>query len=257
MRWTSNLHAHFVHAVEALGGHDRATPKSVLELMNVKDLTLAHVKSHLQMYRTIRTTDKNAFNEDLMEVFGSPFFGSSRSSMEFGANQNEASSLQRSNSEYRGQLGLMNVGDTRAILGLTTKALRATHENSNMGYWNGFTRQQWSFNGADRKVSMIRSRESGFRQPSFVLQQSAHMNHHIRLKQSQAECRLLAVQAACCAARKDMNAEGSGAGVSVPSLLNPQLNMCQQRAVPDLELTLGRLGPSRADPPKELTLLKC
>ncbi|OAY68518.1 putative transcription factor KAN2 [Ananas comosus] len=58
MRWTSTLHARFVHAVELLGGHERATPKSVLELMDVKDLTLAHVKSHLQMYRTVKNTDK-------------------------------------------------------------------------------------------------------------------------------------------------------------------------------------------------------
>ncbi|XP_062215183.1 uncharacterized protein LOC133915845 isoform X2 [Phragmites australis] len=56
MRWTTALHAHFIHAVELLGGHERATPKSVLELMNVKDLTLAHVKSHLQMYRTVKGT---------------------------------------------------------------------------------------------------------------------------------------------------------------------------------------------------------
>uniref|UniRef100_A0A0E0GQM9 Myb-like domain-containing protein n=1 Tax=Oryza nivara TaxID=4536 RepID=A0A0E0GQM9_ORYNI len=53
MRWTTALHAHFVQAVELLGGHERATPKSVLELMNVKDLTLAH------MYRTVKgTTDR-------------------------------------------------------------------------------------------------------------------------------------------------------------------------------------------------------
>ncbi|XP_072957601.1 probable transcription factor KAN2 isoform X2 [Typha angustifolia] len=79
MRWTTTLHARFVHAVELLGGHERATPKSVLELMDVKDLTLAHVKSHLQMYRTIKTTDKPAtssgqaesvevFDENLLDV---------------------------------------------------------------------------------------------------------------------------------------------------------------------------------------------
>ncbi|KAE8661891.1 putative transcription factor KAN2 [Hibiscus syriacus] len=69
MRWTSTLHARFVHAVELLGGHERATPKSVLELMDVKDLTLAHVKSHLQMYRTVKTTDRAAATSGQSDAF--------------------------------------------------------------------------------------------------------------------------------------------------------------------------------------------
>jgi SHAQKYF class myb-like DNA-binding protein len=41
-----------MRAVIKLGGKDKATPKKILQHMNTNGITIAHIKSHLQMYRT-------------------------------------------------------------------------------------------------------------------------------------------------------------------------------------------------------------
>ncbi|KAL5579694.1 hypothetical protein UlMin_012136 [Ulmus minor] len=51
LRWTADLHERFVDAVTQLGGASKATPKAIMRTMNVKGLTLFHLKSHLQKYR--------------------------------------------------------------------------------------------------------------------------------------------------------------------------------------------------------------
>ncbi|KAK3027924.1 hypothetical protein RJ639_040607 [Escallonia herrerae] len=57
LRWTPDLHRSFVHAIERLGGQERSTPKLVLQAMNVRGLSISHVKSHLQMYRSKKLDD--------------------------------------------------------------------------------------------------------------------------------------------------------------------------------------------------------
>ncbi|RWW21585.1 hypothetical protein GW17_00014256 [Ensete ventricosum] len=50
MRWTSTLHAHFVHAVKLLGGHESEHPNSSFHYRFMCML--------MQMYRTVKSTDR-------------------------------------------------------------------------------------------------------------------------------------------------------------------------------------------------------
>lgn len=63
LRWTPELHDRFVEAVERLGGADKATPKGVLQRMDVDGMTIYHVKSHLQKYRLSVKAEKRVEND--------------------------------------------------------------------------------------------------------------------------------------------------------------------------------------------------
>ncbi|KAL0310726.1 UNVERIFIED_CONTAM: putative Myb family transcription factor [Sesamum angustifolium] len=94
LRWTHDLHQCFINAVDRLGGEDRATPKMVLELMNVKGLTITHVKSHLQMYRSMKheqmlqEAEAAAGKSRKMEAISQPNYFQISGSSQYSGNKN-------------------------------------------------------------------------------------------------------------------------------------------------------------------------
>ncbi|XP_034906731.1 myb family transcription factor PHL8 [Populus alba] len=68
LKWTQELHRRFVEAVNQLGGADRATPKSLMRVMEIPGLTLYHLKSHLQKYRLGKSQQSLISSENNQEV---------------------------------------------------------------------------------------------------------------------------------------------------------------------------------------------
>ncbi|KAF9596498.1 hypothetical protein IFM89_012229 [Coptis chinensis] len=106
LRWTPDLHHCFVNAVERLGGQDRATPKLVLQMMNIKGLSIAHVKSHLQMYRSKKIDDAGQVITDqghLMEGLDNHIYNFSQLPMLQGFNQRPSPDFRYDVSSWSGR----------------------------------------------------------------------------------------------------------------------------------------------------------
>jgi len=60
LQWTDDLHHCFMRAMSSLGGIHKATAAQILDQMDVPNLTLRHVKSHLQQLRLHIGRDSSA-----------------------------------------------------------------------------------------------------------------------------------------------------------------------------------------------------
>ncbi|PIN13774.1 hypothetical protein CDL12_13606 [Handroanthus impetiginosus] len=70
LKWTPELHQRFVDAVHQLGGAEKATPKSLMRVMDISGLTLYHLKSHLQKYRLGRSQQSQTYHQNKQEDNG-------------------------------------------------------------------------------------------------------------------------------------------------------------------------------------------
>ncbi|KAG7598213.1 Homeobox-like domain superfamily [Arabidopsis suecica] len=55
LTWSCELQNKFIDAVNQLGGPEKATPKGLMRIMEIPELTLSHLKSHLQKYRLVKS----------------------------------------------------------------------------------------------------------------------------------------------------------------------------------------------------------
>lgn len=97
LRWTSELHDRFIDAVTQLGGPEKATPKTILRIMNIKGLTLYHLKSHLQKFRMGKQSKDLENSNDVsgaVESQASTCAASKQATQEFNDGCNEAMRVQ-------------------------------------------------------------------------------------------------------------------------------------------------------------------
>ncbi|KQJ94199.1 uncharacterized protein LOC104583488 [Brachypodium distachyon] len=151
LRWTPDLHMAFIHAVERLGGQERATPKLVLQMMNVRGLSIAHVKSHLQMYRSKKLDHdgRQIRGSAISSVFSPMDFHSMRGDRRFHDMYLQRSAGLSSRPEQYGSFfAASRSGETSSRLYGILQGRSPPMQT--FGFKNcGFRNQEWSFNQHD------------------------------------------------------------------------------------------------------------
>ncbi|KAF0902888.1 hypothetical protein E2562_019828 [Oryza meyeriana var. granulata] len=157
LRWTPDLHMAFVHAVDRLGGQERATPKLVLQMMNVRGLSIAHVKSHLQMYRSKKLDHESGHERAAISSVFSPMeFHMRRGDHRFhhdmffqraaaGGSPFSSRLMQENGSGF---FASRNPGlpDASRLYGLFQRRQPASMQTFDFKNCNSFRNQEWAFN---------------------------------------------------------------------------------------------------------------
>nr|XP_009623365.2 putative Myb family transcription factor At1g14600 [Nicotiana tomentosiformis] len=180
LRWTQDLHRSFVHAVERLGGEDRATPKMVLQLMDVKGLTISHVKSHLQMYRSMK-------HEQMMQAEAEVANGGKRNRMDGAANGNYHYYYNINDKAFFGAHPWKHMQETKEnrIMGLEGKSNHYTmfrdifngHNVQDVGDGNKVVREASSLSNKSPSASIIETTgEEDFSSSTMSLEPSASLD---------------------------------------------------------------------------------
>ncbi|GJM90716.1 hypothetical protein PR202_ga07022 [Eleusine coracana subsp. coracana] len=156
LRWTPDLHMAFVHAVERLGGQERATPKLVLQMMNVRGLSIAHVKSHLQMYRSKKLDQDGRPRGAISSVYSPMDFHFMRGDRRFHGMSflQRAATLSSSGPEHGGYFASRNGGrpEVSRLYGLLQH--RQPHQMQSLDFRSSsFRRHDWPLNQREERIT--------------------------------------------------------------------------------------------------------
>ncbi|GJN19428.1 hypothetical protein PR202_gb06706 [Eleusine coracana subsp. coracana] len=174
LRWTPDLHMAFVHAVERLGGQERATPKLVLQMMNVRGLSIAHVKSHLQMYRSKKLDQDGRPRGAISSVYSPMDFHFMRGDRRFHGMSflQRAAALSSSGPEHGGFFASRNGGrpEVSRLYGLLQH--RQPHQMQSLDFRSSsFRRHDWPLNQREEMITrkdVFKPLSTGPQPPAFA-----------------------------------------------------------------------------------------